>query len=47
MEHDRMESVGLREVMECTAGKDMDQVGSTEEDVVHKNSLKFWRGTLS
>jgi hypothetical protein len=47
MEHDRMESVGSREVMECAAGKDVDRVGSTEEGVVHKNGLTFWRGTLS
>lgn len=47
MEHDRIESVGSREVMECAASEDVDRVGSTEEGVIHKNSLTFWRGTLS
>jgi len=41
MEYDWMESVRSWEVMECAAGEDMDQVGSTEEGVIYKNSLTF------
>ena len=39
MGHNRMESVGLQEVMVCVAAKDMDHAGRSEEWVAHPTEV--------